>query len=292
MEMYLITGFLGSGKTTFLNYQLKHSTKRIGVLVNEFGQTSIDSVTIEASTLVELKNGSIFCSCLKSDFISSLIDLSNRALDILLIETSGLSDPSNFSDILGVVRENSSNSIGYKGCITLIDAKHFMKVHEVMNVVSRQIKQANHLLLNKIDLVDSTSLKETIKVVKSINEKATIHEVTKACISLSELNYTPSALVPCESLNNKDNRPFTRTIQLNGISHTDLKIFLDSITSLVLRAKGYVQIEDDYYKVDVVLNEFTITEVDDHEVKNELVIIMNNEHRQVAKLDKLIRNLY
>jgi len=75
--IYLITGFLGAGKTTFLKERLLHAPVRTGVLVNDFGKVNFDGLQIkrQGMDLIELSNGSIFCSCLKDNFIEGLVEL-------------------------------------------------------------------------------------------------------------------------------------------------------------------------------------------------------------------------
>ena len=75
LQLYLIGGFLGSGKTTFLKHMLENmENRKIGVLVNEFGNISIDGTVVrkQGMEMVELNNGSIFCACLKDSFVKTL----------------------------------------------------------------------------------------------------------------------------------------------------------------------------------------------------------------------------
>lgn len=71
-KLYLLTGFLGAGKTTFLTNVLKDlSGKKVAVIMNEFGRVGIDGTLIEKDgmELVEINRGSIFCSCLQLSFV-------------------------------------------------------------------------------------------------------------------------------------------------------------------------------------------------------------------------------
>ena len=79
--IYLITGFLGAGKTTFLKGRLALSEVKTGVLVNDFGKLNFDGLQMKKQGLerVELSNGSIFCSCLKDAFIDGLVYLVDTA---------------------------------------------------------------------------------------------------------------------------------------------------------------------------------------------------------------------
>ncbi|MDA3845222.1 MAG: hypothetical protein PF505_01595 [Vallitaleaceae bacterium] len=111
-NIYLITGFLGAGKTTFLNERLLDSHGKTGVLMNEFGKVSMDSIIVKDLTgeFIELKNGSIFCSCLKEHFIEGLKKLILMDLDDLYIESSGLADPSDMGKILSVIEAEIGDS--------------------------------------------------------------------------------------------------------------------------------------------------------------------------------------
>merc|ERR1719191_711343 len=101
----ILTGFLGSGKTTLLNHILQaHHGKRIAVIENEFGEVGIDDSLVKAGSLaseeniVEMNNGCIRCT-VRGDLIAGLKKLiknsqkSNKPLDGVLIETTGLADP-------------------------------------------------------------------------------------------------------------------------------------------------------------------------------------------------------
>ena len=85
-KLVLLTGFLGAGKTTFLNHVLQEfSQEKIGLIVNEFSGTGVDGALIRhdipGASMIELNNGSIFCACIKDSFVDSLIDLAGRNLD-------------------------------------------------------------------------------------------------------------------------------------------------------------------------------------------------------------------
>ena len=102
INLYLLSGFLGSGKTTFLTNILKHlSEEKVGVIMNEFGKIGIDGTIIskQGMKLVEINRGSIFCSCLKLSFVSAMIEMADYPLKYLFVESSGLADPSNIGEV-------------------------------------------------------------------------------------------------------------------------------------------------------------------------------------------------
>ena len=97
-KLYLLTGFLGAGKTTFLTNVLEElKGKRVAVIMNEFGKVGIDGTIIqkEGMELVEINRGSIFCSCLQLSFVSALVEMADRNMEYVFVESSGLADPSN-----------------------------------------------------------------------------------------------------------------------------------------------------------------------------------------------------
>ena len=98
-RVYLITGFLGSGKTTFLNRIIERFPKnrKLTILMNEFGEIGIDGTLVEGDDIdmMEISRGSIFCVCVKTDFIKGLYELVTKVKpDVLIIESTGVANPS------------------------------------------------------------------------------------------------------------------------------------------------------------------------------------------------------
>ena len=103
IPVIVISGFLGSGKTTFLRYLLRESNKKFGLIINEFGDVGIDGdlvkscngcVDSDEDCIIELNNGCLCCT-VQDDFIPSIKSLLNFNLEIeaIIIETSGLALP-------------------------------------------------------------------------------------------------------------------------------------------------------------------------------------------------------
>ena len=97
---FLITGFLGSGKTTFLKMITTQfgNKLRIGIVQNEFAPGAVDGTELKNSgssfEILEVNNGSVFCVCLLGSFIKSLSEfVETHQPDMLFLEASGLSDP-------------------------------------------------------------------------------------------------------------------------------------------------------------------------------------------------------
>src|SRR5660397_191580 len=92
-DVYLISGFLGAGKTTFLNRLIGEVPEEVTflVLMNEFGEMGLDGTMVEGedTDILEISKGSIFCACVKTDFIKALHEISQTVRpDVMLIETN------------------------------------------------------------------------------------------------------------------------------------------------------------------------------------------------------------
>lgn len=257
-EIYLITGFLGAGKTSFLSHILKNSGERVGVLMNEFGKMSIDGITLsrENLTMTELTNGSIFCACLKDKFIEGLRALVAQGLDRIFIESSGLSDPSNMGSILQLISDQGSSAFIYKGGICLIDSLFFMKERAVMVSVDRQIQQCRWLIMNKTDLIDRQTIEAIRSVLLEINPAAFMIESVHGRIELAQLEGLidgEATALDRETTNREDNRPTTLSLRLTSpVADERIRHFIDAVAPQCHRLKGYYPGEAQWIKIDGV----------------------------------------
>jgi len=173
----VITGFLGAGKTTFINDLLKRNSDTVFALVeNEFGEIAIDTKLIrgvDASAMFELKEGCICCS-LTDEYELVLQELAERfsTVNHLLIETTGIADPAPiiqpfFSD------ENLKEIYHFNGTVCLVDALHFEELQE-KEISLKQITLADQLLVNKSENLRETEKEALKKELGSLNPFAEI----------------------------------------------------------------------------------------------------------------------
>ncbi len=177
----IITGFLGAGKTTLINNIIrKHPEKKFAIIENEFGEEGIDGGLIIGAdnNIFELSNGCICCS-LNNDFYETLEKLLERkdAFNHLLIETTGIADPDSI-----VQAFISSSAVQYHfeldSVIGLVDAINLEDILDLQPEVRKQIALANSILINKVDAVQESYVKELRETLKQINGTAQIFPVS------------------------------------------------------------------------------------------------------------------
>jgi G3E family GTPase len=282
IDLYLISGFLGSGKTTFLQRLLNNlEGKRIGVLVNEFGSVGIDGRIIEKDgiQLVEINNGSIFCSCIKGDFIKALIEFTTKDIDALFVENSGMADPSNVHQIMEEVGLKVTRPYHYQGAVCIVDSVSFLKYVKVLAPVQNQIAASNFIVVNKIDQVNESVIDDIVQTIHGLNPSAYLYKTMYSDVPISVLEeYLCDNGFIGETSNQCYNRPSSYSIEGEGsYEEQSLIELIHRINPYVLRMKGFLKGEQGWSKVDVVNGQIEMTKVQlgkrDIIQKTKLVII-------------------
>ena len=180
-KLILLTGYLGSGKTTFLKNFLEYQNQRnnfTAIVQNEVGQVNIDgSLTGEEYLVSELQDGCVCCSII-GEFVYSIRKiLSDFAPDTIIFELSGLSNPSNLLSEI----EELSDLVQFDNLTCIVDAQHFHSQKDATDeLVKQQILASNLIIINKQDLLTNSELEWTKTKIKSLNPKA-ITLATKDC---------------------------------------------------------------------------------------------------------------
>lgn len=186
----VVTGFLGSGKTTLINYLLKEQRdKKVAVIVNEFGEIGIDGQLVvedDDEQLVEFNNGCLCCT-VRDDLVKTLTSLTQRAeLDAILIETTGLADPAPVASTF-FVSDDIKPSIKLDSFVTVVDACHLEQSLASSHEAQEQVAFADIILLNKTDLVDAEALAQVEKKVRSLNPLATMYHTENSVIDPAKI---------------------------------------------------------------------------------------------------------
>ncbi len=193
----VLTGFLGSGKTTLVNHILTADHgHRIAVIENEFGEIPIDDALVLSGEeeIIEMSNGCCLCCTARTDLIEilrSLVDRRER-FDRIIIETSGLADPDPVAQTFFVDEEVARHFV-LDAIVTLVDAKHIgAHLDEtgpggVGLQAEDQIAFADRVVVNKVDLVTPDELAEVRRRVSGINATAEILTSTYADLDLPSI---------------------------------------------------------------------------------------------------------
>lgn len=280
-QLILLTGFLGAGKTTFLNNILhEYEGFRIGLVVNEFSQTGVDGALIRRdipnTNMVELNNGSIFCACIKDTFVDSLVAMGEQGLDYVFVEASGLADPSSIASILDQIRTFRQIEYAYQGAVCLVDALNFAKHVKVLVSLRRQVTYSRAVIINKTDLVDEAGLVQCEGAIREIKPDMPIFRTTFGRISLKELlaGTASQAPAPTESTNTADTRPITVTLKTTEtVPGGKLREFLGAIAPMTYRIKGFCKTEEGPLEVSLVGESFRIDPWPEEVEETQLVII-------------------
>jgi len=199
LPVTVVTGFLGAGKTTLVNYILnEHHGKKICVIENEFGEVNIDSSLVQdnmqlAEEIIGLENGCACCT-VRGDLLKALKKLKDRKndFDFVLLETTGLANP---APVVGTFTQDATifNHFRVDGIVTMVDCK-FIKQHldevkaeDAVNEAVCQVAFADRILLNKTDLVTKDELQTVKETIRSINSFAELVETEHSRVPMDKI---------------------------------------------------------------------------------------------------------
>lgn len=171
IQSFIITGFLGVGKTTMLTNTVKEyfGDKKVAIVVNEFGDIGIDGDILSNvySEVLEISEGCICCQ-LAEEFESGVIEIMNKYNpEIIFVETSGASEP--FPIFLSL----QNLGISVEGVICVVDSKN-LDTYKDNSTAKYQIGGSNILVLNKTDLVSDDELESAKQELITIKEEFNI----------------------------------------------------------------------------------------------------------------------
>lgn len=213
----VLSGYLGSGKTTLINHLLHNKEDRkIAVIVNDMSEVNIDASMVKQGgfirteeKLIELQNGCICCT-LREDLIKEVKKLAEMDIDYIVIESTGISEPIPVAQSFTYEDEELGINLG-EHCrldtmVTVVDAHRFWEdygsgeslldrnqaadesdAREVIDLLMDQIEFANVLVLNKVDLVAEIDRQELKRMLQQLNPDATILETSFSEVDLEDV---------------------------------------------------------------------------------------------------------
>ncbi|GGG89755.1 GTP-binding protein [Staphylococcus pragensis] len=250
ISITIVSGFLGSGKTTFLKYyidQLLKKDEKVTIIMNEFGQFDVDSLLVgEDVSVKSLINGCVCCD-LNNDLVNQLnILVQQEETQHIVIEATGIAHPLEIFTACQdptIIKEVQTPQI-----IGLVDAQRFSKkddyTESTMRLMEEQIAYSDVIILNKTDLVEEEVLRDIEAELKRLNSQATLISTTYS-------------QVDDEQLEGSNHHPLTshrhahhhgiQSMQYTFTSAIDRQLFYQFILRLpdnVLRLKGFVKFRD------------------------------------------------
>ncbi|MYH76486.1 MAG: GTP-binding protein [Acidimicrobiaceae bacterium] len=198
LPVTILTGFLGSGKTTLLNHILRENHgKRIAIIENEFGEISIDSDLVVSSDeeIYEMVNGCICCvASVRGDLLDVIRKLMSRRdrLDYILVETSGLADPMPVAQAF-FIDDEVLEEVALDAIVTLIDSKHIeqhlddIRYDGINSQAVDQIVSADRIIVNKVDLVDESTIERIEGRIRKFNQRSEIDRSSYAEVNLDAI---------------------------------------------------------------------------------------------------------
>ena len=260
ISSFVITGFLGVGKTTMLTNSVKEHFpgKKIAIIVNEFGDIGVDSTILKNvhSEVLEISEGCICCQ-LAEEFESGVQEIIQKyEPEILFVETSGASEP------FPIYYSLNTLGIAVEGVICVIDAKNYRSYSDD-DIFKYQIGGSNILVLNKSDLVSKDEMLQVEKDVAAIKEKFNIKNTMTGVpifknhyfvrTSHGELGreiFEDISLGEIENLDDvgsaahSSNPLISKTLYLKDTTFDALDNFITTLPENIYRAKGIVKLSD------------------------------------------------
>ncbi len=285
-DVILVTGFLGSGKTTLINRLIEAIPPgvRTFVLVNEFGEIGIDGALIDGDDfdLLEISKGSIFCICVKTDFIKALYRIASEARpDLLVMEATGVANPSDLRLDLQLPLFGGRFRLAEQICT--IDAASFEAQFHVFASVERQIASSTLFVINKTDLADPGAVEEIKALVRAHHPAPQFLEAVRCDVpldavlaKLSPARPTPAGESPVPSLgpgeieslvSRLDASPFrdltppdrlvSAAYAWQGRGLAEFRELIRELPRGIVRGKGFVPGEGCVHLVSLVMGETT-----------------------------------
>lgn len=262
-KLYLITGFLGAGKTIFLkNFIGLFSGQKLQLIVNEFGKEGVDGALLTGlgGFLQEISGGSVFCSCRFDQFEKVLAQSAQFQADVILVEASGLSDPTGVRKLFS--QTDRFPHIQYMGGICLVDAPRFPKLYATARTCVKQLASSDVAVVNKADLATEEQLEKTKALIKGQRPDMPLLETSFGqakpsildLLAQSQGTYQADMPLTADLTIRKLNAQISPTI-----SPYELQKFIEMFLEDTFRVKGFIETSEGMYFADCVGNIASVT---------------------------------
>jgi len=275
IPVMIITGFLGCGKTSFLQSflpKIQEKNINIALIVNEVGDANIDGELLKGINVDQISlMGGCVCCTLQANLLYELWNIiDTKKYDMIIIECSGISNP---IDVVTTISTPAiMKDIYLSNIICLLDSKFARNVLDYSMIGKIQLDSANKVIINKTDLIDDAALLDITKEIRNINDTCDIYNGTYGNPGEDVLeDWLNNITEFTKELNKKNEKTFkytstfcTEIVKLpNKVNKEKLANALNSLPENVIRGKGFVKCEDDkWYSVQKAYETIDIREFD------------------------------
>ncbi len=322
-DVFLITGFLGSGKTTLLNRVIDRfpKDKKMTILMNEFGEVGIDGTLVEGDDIdmLEISRGSIFCVCVKTDFIKGLYELNTKVKpDVLIIESTGVANPTDLKRDLQLPIFN--DRFQFKEQFCLVDAVHFLEAFDTFASIEKQLETSTVFIINKVDLASRDAVERVKEKIALYHPAPKFFETSYADIPFEHFffgqkaddNQATSVFKKdgiaelsgeelesfIDDLLDQPNGEITPPDQLVSVTYTwtgddldEVRRLAENLPAEVIRAKGFVREKGKMHLFSYVMGTWTIeaSTVADAKIPHPNVIVFIGSIESMAGMAEITR---
>uniref|UniRef100_I5AWE9 Putative GTPase, G3E family n=1 Tax=Eubacterium cellulosolvens (strain ATCC 43171 / JCM 9499 / 6) TaxID=633697 RepID=I5AWE9_EUBC6 len=289
VPIVIITGYLGSGKTTLMQNILKQENRKIALIVNDMGSINIDASILNRTgnrlvqvEMVEMQNGCICCT-LRDEFMTEIERLAgDSSIEAIFVEASGISEPSSIAGAFLNYEESTPDTRVYlKTVVSVVDVDRMYRefLHDlvsddeaedgdVINLIIDQVEFCNLMILNKTDLLTDEQLDEVKAGLRNIQQEADMICCTRGDVDLEQILNRPdfdfdevegySAVQ--KALNNCEDEDEKACVDEYGISsfvyekrtpfnRERFNRLVEEYPETLIRSKGYIWFSDDWKHV-------------------------------------------
>lgn len=301
IAVYIISGFLGSGKTTVLKRMIedcKKSGQTIGIILNELGDTNVESHLFENENTYELLNGCICCS-IQEDLKTTLAQFVKNPVDVLLIEGTGVANPTEIVE--AIASPGFIDDFTIKSIISLVDASQFLEYQsifssskEIRTLLKEQMTTSSLLVLNKTDLVSAKKIDKIImQMKKTVDADTPIVLSTFGEVATEELLKTRLQTMnvstrnhPVEEHDHSHNHSHTAHATIKAMKIEDLPLFsksvfekwLKELPKEIFRGKGIITFKEDpsFYAFQFASGRLTLEKLESTKSQTPVIILIGN----------------
>jgi G3E family GTPase len=271
----IIAGYLGSGKTTLLRRLIEKADRRLAILINEFGELSIDSQIVSGKNIkiAELPGGCVCCSLI-GEFEAAVNEIIETVRpDEIVVETTGVAEP----DALIMDIQENLHGVIIDAVVTIVDAEATLRFPSIGYTGRVQIEMADLILLNKMDLIPDEQRVKVRGIVQAIHPSALLLETVQCQVDTSlifgqALQLERKVKIPSEESHTHPMESFQVTFD-QTLKRDCFEKVIQQLPEGIYRAKGFIQLEQGTFLLNFVAGRWELEPWPEKDVKAGLVFI-------------------